>query len=92
METINEEKTTPRDNELSSLAVRSVKDELKAINAWVLDHLPCDDKEALLDRARYFRGMKMAFTTAASRAAELNALREPAILEEKWVQDEKTAS
>jgi hypothetical protein len=64
----SQEYTKASQNALSNLAVRSPQDEARAINAWVLEHLPCDDKQALLERAQEFRHAVLVFKDAAQKA------------------------
>jgi hypothetical protein len=75
--------TTKATTDISSLAVRSQKEELKAINAWVLDHLPCDDKQALLDRAREFRGATLVFKEVAAKRVQAWGVEDKAEEERK---------
>lgn len=54
-----------------SMAPKPLAKEITERNAWVLDHLPADDLNALMARAREYRHATLVFRTAAERAQEL---------------------
>ena len=64
---------------LASLAPTNAHKAKQATDAWVLEHLPSDDLNALATRAREYRHASLVFESAAERARELVKCQDEAL-------------